>query len=102
MIVRENLEDLYIGVMGDAKDLLGAGLASPRARLPKTFDEGRFAAKIITREGTERVAKFACDLALSRRGKLTVSAKTLNPESATVSLSSTSSSSNRRSGLSVP
>ena len=76
VIVRENLEDMYIGVMGDAKALLAAGLASPRARLPKDFDEGRFAAKIITREGTERVAKFACELALSRRKKLTVSAKT--------------------------
>jgi len=79
-IVRENLEDAYIGVMGDVQDLLDAGLAGPRARLPRGT-EGRFAAKIITREGTEQVGRFACELARSRKakgypGKLTVSAKT--------------------------
>ena len=76
IIVRENLEDMYVGVMGNAKDLLDAGLSDPRSRLPAGAAEGRFAAKIITRPGTEQVARFACDLALQRSGKLTVSAKT--------------------------
>jgi isocitrate/isopropylmalate dehydrogenase len=38
--------------------------------------EGRYAVKVITREGTEQVTRFACELAQSRSGKLTVSAKT--------------------------
>ncbi len=76
VIVRENLEDMYIGVMGDAKDLLDAGLANARSRIPEGAEEGRYAAKIITRPGTEQVARFSFELARRRRGKLTVSAKT--------------------------
>ena len=76
VIVRENLEDMYVGVMGEAKELLDAGLTDPRSRLPLGASEGRFAAKIITRPGTEQVARFACELALQRSGRLTVSAKT--------------------------
>jgi len=76
VIIRENLEDMYVGVMGEAKDLIGAGLTDPRSRLPLDASEGRFAAKIITRPGTEQVARFACELALQRSGRLTVSAKT--------------------------
>ncbi|MEZ5263990.1 MAG: isocitrate/isopropylmalate family dehydrogenase [Acidimicrobiales bacterium] len=74
-IVRENLEDAYIGVMGDAAQLRAAGLIGPKARLAWE-GEGRFAAKIITRPGTEAVARFSYELARKRRGKLTVSAKT--------------------------
>ena len=76
VIVRENLEDMYVGVMGEAKGLIDAGLTDPRSRLPLDASEGRFAAKIITRPGTEQVARFACELALQRSGRLTVSAKT--------------------------
>lgn len=76
VIVRENLEDMYIGVMGDARDLLDAGLPNARSRIPDGAAEGRYAAKIITRPGTEQVARFSCELARRRRGKLTVSAKT--------------------------
>jgi hypothetical protein len=75
VIVRENLEDMYVGVMGAYDDLARSGLVGPRARVPATRD-ARWAAKVITREGTERVARFACELALRRRRKLTVSAKT--------------------------
>ncbi len=81
IIVRENLEDAYIGVMGDAEDLRAAGLVGPRARI--AYDgEGRYAAKIITREGTEKVARFSYELARTRASvtgrapTLTVSAKT--------------------------
>ena len=76
VIVRENLEDMYVGVMGDAKQLLDAGLADHRSRIPHGADSGRFAAKIITRPGTEQVARFACELAMRRNARLTVSAKT--------------------------
>ena len=44
--------------------------------MPPDAANGRFAAKIITRPGTEQVTRFAAELALSRGGKLTVSAKT--------------------------
>ncbi|MAR54424.1 MAG: homocitrate synthase [Acidimicrobiaceae bacterium] len=76
VIVRENLEDMYVGVMGEAKHLLEAGLADRRSRIPSGANEGRFAAKIITRPGTEQVARFACELAMQREASLTVSAKT--------------------------
>jgi isocitrate/isopropylmalate dehydrogenase len=75
VIVRENLEDAYVGIMGDAEALRASGLIGPRARLVNS-GEGRFAAKVITRRGTEDVARFAFRLAEQRRGHLTVSAKT--------------------------
>jgi isocitrate/isopropylmalate dehydrogenase len=75
VIVRENLEDSYIGVMGDADALRRSGLIGPRARIAYE-GPGAFAAKIITRAGTEKVGRFALELARKRRGKLTVSAKT--------------------------
>ena len=80
VIVRENLEDAYVGIMGDADALRATDLIGPRARLAWA-GEGRFAAKIVTREGTERVARFSFDLARrraagsDRRPSLTVSAK---------------------------
>lgn len=81
VIVRENLEDAYVGIMGNVEDLRASGLIGPRARL--VYDgEGRYAAKIITRAGTERVARFSYQLALKRAERsgrspsLTVSAKT--------------------------
>ncbi len=81
VIVRENLEDAYVGIMGDAEDLRATGLIGPRARLAWE-GEGRYAAKIITRQGTEKVARFSFELARRRAAdtgrspNLTVSAKT--------------------------
>lgn len=81
LIVRENLEDAYVGIMGDVADLLASDLVGSRARLAWQ-GEGRFAAKIITRAGTEKVATFAFELAQERAKtsgrtpSLTVSAKT--------------------------
>lgn len=81
MIVRENLEDAYVGIMGDAADLLATDLVGPRARLA-WGGEGRYAAKVITRTGTEKVARFSFELARQRaeasgqQPHLTVSAKT--------------------------
>jgi isocitrate/isopropylmalate dehydrogenase len=75
VIVRENLEDAYVGIMGDADALRATGLIGPRARLVNE-GEARYAAKVVTRRGTEDVARFACGLARQRRGHLTVSAKT--------------------------
>jgi isocitrate/isopropylmalate dehydrogenase len=81
VIVRENLEDSYVGIMGDAEDLRSAGLVGPRTRLDWE-GEARYAAKVITRNGTEQVARFSYDLAQTRSeaagrsASLTVSAKT--------------------------
>ncbi|MGI9613927.1 MAG: isocitrate/isopropylmalate family dehydrogenase, partial [Acidimicrobiales bacterium] len=56
-------------------------LVGPRARLA-WGGEGRFAAKVITRQGTDKVARFSFELARSRAAQsgrdpsLTVSAKT--------------------------
>lgn len=83
IIVRENLEDLYLGLEGDLAALVDSGLdLTPRGRPlpPLQGRDGRYAIKVITRENTERVAHFACRLALRRKaeghpGKLTCSSK---------------------------
>ena len=78
VIIRELSEGLYPGregdlgalgrAMPDLRDRFGRGLAE--------YGEGRFAAKVVTRTGAERVARFACALARRRKaggtaGKLT-------------------------------
>jgi isocitrate/isopropylmalate dehydrogenase len=83
LIVRENIEDLYLGLEGELAALLDSGLnLTPRVAIgsPIRSRDGRYAVKVITRENTERVARFACELALRRKeqghpGKLTVAAK---------------------------
>src|SRR5262249_43922425 len=68
VIVRENLEDLYVGVEGDLASLATTGLASPTLRRPVAdLAPGRFALKIITELGTVRVVRFAFALARRRR-----------------------------------
>jgi isocitrate/isopropylmalate dehydrogenase len=82
VIVRENIEDLYLGLEGNLETLRGSGLeTSPRwpgLALPE--GEARYAVKVISREHTERVARFACELALRRKaqgfaGKVTCASK---------------------------
>ena len=81
VIVRENLEDMYVGVEGDLEELAGSELQSRTAGRPVTeFGPGRFALKIITEAGTERVTRFAFELARRRkaeggRGKVTSGTK---------------------------
>ncbi len=68
VIVRENLEDLYVGVEGDLEMLRPAALASPTLRKPVAdVGPGRFALKVITEAGAERVVRFAFELARRRR-----------------------------------
>ena len=89
VIVRENLEDFYVGIEGDLAELRSSGLdlrpfggaldVSPRNG-PATASEGRFAVKVLTKENTERAAHFACHLALERKsrghpGRVTCSCK---------------------------
>ena len=81
IIVRENLEDLYLGVEGDLAELEGS--VPGRKAMDRSFDltqRGRYALKIITEKGTRRVARVACRLAARRKesghpGKVTCTAK---------------------------
>lgn len=81
VIVRENLEDLYLGLEGPLKDLAPLNLYSRILRAPlDTSVPGRYAVKVITEENTRNIARFACELALKRkraggRGKVTCTAK---------------------------
>ncbi len=81
VIVRENLEDLYLGVEGDVEQLAPLALESPTARRPiASLAPGRFALKVISEAGSERVLRFAFELARRRRaagrpGKVTCSSK---------------------------
>ena len=66
-IVRENLEDLYVAVEGDLSELEFLDKPGRTTRKPiRELGEGRYAIKAITREGTERVVRFAFDLARKR------------------------------------
>jgi isocitrate/isopropylmalate dehydrogenase len=82
VIVRENLEDLLFGCQGRLEDLDGSAFAAPEGRpvVQLAGRDGGYAVKVITRAGTERVAHFACRLALARKalgypGKVTCAAK---------------------------
>lgn len=81
VIVRENLEDLYLGLEGPLKDLAPLHLYSRIMRAPiDTSAAGRYAIKVITEENTRNIARFACELALRRkraggRGVVTCTAK---------------------------
>jgi isocitrate/isopropylmalate dehydrogenase len=66
-IVRENLEDLYVGVEGDLDALAPLELESRTARRPLAeLAPGRFAVKAFSEAGTDRVARFAFELARRR------------------------------------
>lgn len=70
VIVRENLEDMYVRIEGELDVLSSLGLESPTARRPlASMSPGKFALKVITEAGTERVARFAFELARKRRAR---------------------------------
>jgi isocitrate/isopropylmalate dehydrogenase len=81
VIVRENLEDLYLGLEGPISGLAPLNPYSRILRAPlDTSESGVYAIKIITEHNTRRVAHFACELALKRKraggkGKLTCASK---------------------------
>lgn len=81
MIVRENLEDLYLGLEGPLSALAPLHLNSRilRAEL-NTSEQGKYAIKVITERNTRNIAHFACKLALRRKaqgrpGKVTCTSK---------------------------
>src|ERR1700677_2218437 len=81
VIVRENLEDLYLGLEGPLEALAPLHLYSRILRADlDTSDRGKFAVKVITEKKTRQVARFACELARKRKaqghpGKLTCTSK---------------------------
>lgn len=82
VIIRENLEDLYLGIEGDLEELAHLNLTSRTARKSiGEFGPGKFAIKAITEEGTERVVRFGFELAKQRKAaglgknKVTVTSK---------------------------
>jgi isocitrate/isopropylmalate dehydrogenase len=75
ILLRENSEGIYPGREGDLADLvkLMPNLSDRTGRTVKEFGtEGRFAVKVVTPRGAERIARFACELARKRQalGKL--------------------------------
>ncbi|MEM7092419.1 MAG: isocitrate/isopropylmalate family dehydrogenase [Actinomycetota bacterium] len=81
VIVRENLEDLYVGIEGELADLARLEV-SGRLGEPHEMGEGSYAIKAITDEGSRRVARAAFRLAEQRvergcgRGHVTITSKT--------------------------
>ncbi len=69
-IVRENLEDLYLGVEGPIEDLEPIRPRSRTARRPVTdLGPGAYALKLITEAGSERIARFSFELARARKAR---------------------------------
>ena len=76
VIVRENLEDLYVGCEGPLADLAPLELFGRTIGRPvHELGEGKYAIKVITREATARVVRFAFGLARKRRNHLTCATK---------------------------
>lgn len=84
VIVRENLEDMYLGIEGELEDIAHLNLTSRTTRKSLgEFAPGKFAIKAITEEGTERVVRFGFELAKKRaagnpasgQGKVCVTSK---------------------------
>ena len=76
VIVRENLEDVYVMAEGSLDDLAQpTPMSRTYGRAVGELGPGRFAIKVITDAGCERVLRRAYELASERAGKLTVSAK---------------------------
>src|ERR1700688_484364 len=81
VIVRENLEDLYLGLEGPLEALSPLKLHSRITRSAlDTSMPGKFAIKIITERNSQRIAEFAFKLARKRKaaggkGKVTCTSK---------------------------
>ena len=78
IIVRENLEDLYLGLEGNIEDLQALNFYSKHARSSLSdLGAGRYAIKAITESGSERIIRYAFELASKRAGikKVTLTSK---------------------------
>ncbi len=78
IVVRENLEDLYLGLEGDIDELDSLKLYSKHANASLSdLGPGKYAIKAITRSGSERVIRYAFELARKRnkQKRVTLSSK---------------------------
>jgi len=76
-IVRENLEDLYVAVEGDLEELdFLTRTGRTNRKQTKDLGEGKYAIKAITRKGTERIVRFAFELARKRSSQSKVTCVT--------------------------
>jgi isocitrate/isopropylmalate dehydrogenase len=85
VILRENLEDLALGIGGNLEELSPLNLSSGRAKstlneIAEEFGGGKYAIKVITEGGAERICRYGFELARERkaagkRGKLTCGTK---------------------------
>jgi len=81
VIVRENLEDLYLGIEGDLDDLKSIPLKSlTDGRMLSELGPGRFALKVITEQRSKQIIEFAFELSKKRKamglpGKVSCSSK---------------------------
>jgi isocitrate/isopropylmalate dehydrogenase len=69
VVIRENSEGMYPGREGDIAELARV-LPELRDRFGRGLERhrnGRFAVKVVTRDGAVRIARFACELALRRK-----------------------------------
>ena len=62
VILRENLEDLALGIGGDLEELFPLNLSSGRAKstlneIAEEFGGGKYAVKVITEGGAERICR---------------------------------------------
>jgi isocitrate/isopropylmalate dehydrogenase len=71
VILRENSQDLYPGREGDLSELARVmpDLADKTGRTIGHFGAGRFAVKVVTPAGVERIARFAVELARKRQAR---------------------------------
>ena len=71
LIVRENSEGMYPGREGDLEDLARVmpDLKDKSGKTVKEYGPGRFAVKVVTPVGAERIARFACRLAKARKAR---------------------------------
>ncbi len=78
LIIRENSEGMYPGREGDLSWLAQkiSDYKDPFGRTLDHYGEGKFALRLITKKGTERIARYAVELAQQRKslgfaGKIT-------------------------------
>jgi isocitrate/isopropylmalate dehydrogenase len=72
ILLRENSEGIYPGREGDLADLVKVlpDLSDRTGRKVKDYGtEGRFAVKVVTPKGAERIARFAVELARKRKAQ---------------------------------
>jgi len=75
VVVRENLEGLYVGMEGDLPELGAVADEVPSFDRVRLESEGRYAVRALTRETVEQVSAFAAGLADERDGLVTCATK---------------------------